>query len=53
MNYAVKSNQLRKLMEAIPDLRSAANGAAPGESRKLEDVVEDLRQSVVLIKGYE
>jgi S1-C subfamily serine protease len=52
VNYAVKSNQLLKLMEAIPELRPAAHGAAAGEARKLEDVVDDLRRSVVLIKGY-
>jgi S1-C subfamily serine protease len=52
VNYAVKSNQLLKLMEAIPELRPAAIGAAAGESRKLEDVVDDLRRAVVLIKGY-
>lgn len=52
VNYAEKSNQLLKLMEAIPELRPAAHGAEAGEARKVEDLADDLRRAVVLIKGY-
>lgn len=53
VNYAVKSDQLLNLMDAIPELRSVAHGAPPGESRKPEDLVDVLRPAVVLIKGYD
>jgi S1-C subfamily serine protease len=52
VNYAVKSDHLLKLMEAIPELRPAAHGAAAGEPRKLEDMIADLRRSVFLLIGY-
>ena len=52
VNYAVKSDLIRKFLESTPATKGKLKNAATGDSRRFEAVVEKVTESTVLVLAY-
>ena len=52
VNYAIKGSVVLTFMESVPEVLSKLKGATPSDSKNIEDIIENVKKSVVPILIY-